>query len=481
MNYTSLVFNSKFSTIKKLNDEFTLAYCYVCATGKNRNGSNIDKSTIEKALPSLWNIPVVAHVYTDENGEKQVGGHDYTIEKGDDGVYRYKSLCVPFGVVPEKPDEYSFEEVEEPNGRGTKTYLKVPVVLWTSRYPEITEAYLDSDKMYSQSMEINVSEYSPLSDDPNYTNITDFSFSALTLLGKDVEPCFPEAKLVDASFSLDADGFTAMFEQFKSELASCFANSEKGEKMEEEKTPEQVVEEPVALEEPATENEFSACSAEEDVVADEPKEGKEEALFSATYQEKRTAIKSLLQDQIIRNNEGEVVKEVCWYLMDFDDNYAFVEKCEYAADAYSCNHYRFKYSFDKDSLSAAIVGEFEEVFLKWLTKDEISAIEEKDSQFAALQEYKAMREKEDHQHEIDSAIAEFSFMEGNEEYNAIFEKRYSYENVEDIKNACYIVKGKYSIVNPQKKTISEPSVPVAGFRKTEKTPRERLHELYGKH
>lgn len=215
MEKTRLIFNSKFTSPEKINEEFTKAYCYVCASGKNRNGSFISEEAIKDALPTLWNVPVVAHVYEDEEGNKHVGGHDYTLEKGDDGIYRYRSLCIPYGVVPERPDDVVFEEIEEPDGRGKQMYLKVPVVIWTARYPEITDAFLGDEKMYSQSMEIDVLECEPLEEDKNYTNIKSFSFSALTLLGDGVEPCFPEAKVIEDKFSIEMVNLQNLLQSLK--------------------------------------------------------------------------------------------------------------------------------------------------------------------------------------------------------------------------------------------------------------------------
>ena len=72
-------FNAKITPVKPLNDEFTLCKCYVMALNKNRNLSYIGRDASDEALPTLYNIPVVGHLYIDEKGNTHMGGHDYVI------------------------------------------------------------------------------------------------------------------------------------------------------------------------------------------------------------------------------------------------------------------------------------------------------------------------------------------------------------------------------------------------------------------
>ena len=55
------------------------------AIGKNVNKTIISKESVDDALPTLFNIPVVGHLYIDENGEIRLGGHDIILEKDADG------------------------------------------------------------------------------------------------------------------------------------------------------------------------------------------------------------------------------------------------------------------------------------------------------------------------------------------------------------------------------------------------------------
>ena len=228
--HTSLKFKAKVTPIEKINDEFTLCKCYVQGVGKNRNFSYMSKENIQRCLPTLSYAPVVGHLIDklDEGGnptgEKYMGGHDYYI----DDDWNLKSACVPYGVV--KADSFDFETVKEYEDEIETEYLTAEVVLWTGRYPELMEAIYSDDFYFNQSMEINVSEFRPYEEDSNYTELTDFTYSALCLLGKaddktspeHTEPCFVESKVIPVQYSLEREEFSKVMGELKNELAFYF-------------------------------------------------------------------------------------------------------------------------------------------------------------------------------------------------------------------------------------------------------------------
>nr|DAO32145.1 MAG TPA: hypothetical protein [Caudoviricetes sp.] len=228
--HTSLKFKAKVTPIEKINDEFTLCKCYVQGIGKNRNFSYMSKENIQRCLPTLSYAPVVGHLIDklDEDGnptgEKYMGGHDYYI----DDDWNLKSACVPYGVV--KADSFDFETVKEYEDEIETEYLTAEVVLWTGRYPELMEAIYSDDFYFNQSMEINVSEFRPYEEDSNYTELTDFTYSALCLLGKaddktspeHTEPCFVESKVIPVQYSLEKEEFSKVMGELKNELAFYF-------------------------------------------------------------------------------------------------------------------------------------------------------------------------------------------------------------------------------------------------------------------
>ena len=234
----SIEFNAKIVPEKPLNDEFTLCKCYVLALGKNRNRSHLSKEAVEDAVPTIYNIPVVGHMYVDENGDYHMGGHDTAIVRDENNKLVLKSVCIPVGVVPADSNIH-FENIIDSKGSEV-TYQVADVILWTGRYPDIHKAIYSDDIWFGQSMEIDVKAYEPLKDDANYSDITKYSYSALCLLGKSddaefhVEPCFPDSRVEPYNFSLDTDEFKQLTTEFKEKLSECFQaiKSEKGGKEE---------------------------------------------------------------------------------------------------------------------------------------------------------------------------------------------------------------------------------------------------------
>ena len=263
--HTSLKFKAKVTPIEKINDEFTLCKCYVQGVGKNRNFSYMSKENIQRCLPTLSYAPVVGHLIDklDEDGnptgEKYMGGHDYYI----DDDWNMKSACVPYGVV--KADSFDFETVKEYEDEIETEYLTAEVVLWTGRYPELMEAIYSDDFYFNESMEISVSEYRPYEEDSNYTELTDFTYSALCLLGKaddktspeHTEPCFVESKVIPVQYSLEREEFSKVMGELKNELAFYFnkdnTDGKEDEVVENENEKEEVIETAEEVNEKSTE------------------------------------------------------------------------------------------------------------------------------------------------------------------------------------------------------------------------------------
>lgn len=215
---------SKIQYKEMLNDEFALCSCWVMATKKNRNYSYIAKETVEQKLGTLDYCPVVGYLYKNDKGEYRIAGHEAHF----DDDWELVPDTQAFGVV--KPNSYHWETIDE---FGTEVdYLVADIILWVGRFKGLFDARYNDEIYFSQSMEISVNEYRPLSEDSNYVEILDFSFSALCLLGKydnpdeNVTPCFINAK-VEPKFSVSE--FASQIEEIKNKLFAL--NEEEGETM----------------------------------------------------------------------------------------------------------------------------------------------------------------------------------------------------------------------------------------------------------
>lgn len=201
-----LEYSSALSDIISLNDSFDGGVLRIAYTGKNRNNSFISKQAFEKAIPSMFNCPVVANYMRDSD---EIGSHDSEfIEK--DGDLKLVNITQPIGVVPESAN-WSWETIEDDSG--IHQYLCTDVVLWKRQ-----EAYakIKENGITKQSMEISVTD-GEMTDD--YYQINNFYFTAFCLLGT-AEPCFESAALLTFSADDFKSQFTAMMQEFKSTFSS---------------------------------------------------------------------------------------------------------------------------------------------------------------------------------------------------------------------------------------------------------------------
>lgn len=327
--YTSLKFKAKVKPVEKLNEEFTLCKCYVQGVGKNRNYSYMSKENIIKNSSTLHYAPVVGHLIQKEDGSLYMGGHDWTIDEN----CNFKSVCVPYGVVT--MDEFEFEEVDE---YGEKVeYMTANVVLWTGRYPELMEAIYNEDIFFNQSMEISVEQYRPYDEDSNYTELLDWTYSALCMLGKaddknsveHTEPCFIESKIIPYNFSQEE--FSVTMSEMKQELAFYFEKKGVEEAVEDVKdivmeeevvaTEESIVEEPVEeVVEETTETEVVMEEAPEKEVV-EPESEVENVELNALQSE----FDAYKETHKYSNEEYEALKVDYDELKAFKDNYDAAE------------------------------------------------------------------------------------------------------------------------------------------------------------
>lgn len=270
---------SKLEFQKQLNDQFSLFKCWVAGVGKNRNFSYISKETMNKALPTLGYSPVVGHLIQGEDGKYRLGSHDVTI---DIETWELVPLTMPVGVVMD--NSFGYEIVEE-YGEEVE-YLTANLILWTGRYPELFDCKYSDEIFCAESMEIAVDQFRNLEEDSNYTEILDFKFTALCLLGKsddkelNNEPCFISSRLEPINFN--ADEFVIKLNELKEEIHKCFAKE--GETMEDNK------------ELTTTETEFEAETEESTVETEETVEETAETEtvdYEAMYNEAQTTIAAL--------------------------------------------------------------------------------------------------------------------------------------------------------------------------------------------
>ena len=509
----SLTFCAKVVPFEKINDQFTRCKCYVQALGKNRNLTYFSKESVEKALPTIFNIPVVGHIIEASDGHRYMGGHDAEVIVNQNGDLDLRSICVPYGVVPQQ-DTIEYETLIEPDGVA-REYLKADIILWTGRFPEIKDAVYSDNFYFNQSMEIVANAWQPLDDDHNYLDVVDYQYSALCLLGKaddtssaeHTEPCFPLASVQPYTYNLQSDSFIGMVSQLREALASCFAQTESQKggstgKMSKEmidaildefgltaenagiEINDDMTEDSLraALQEfvdadKSAESEDSESGAEnmnsdsevvvDDAVHDgaaedhtepeeedsEPKDEAKEETFSLTARAREELLRSALCAAGTHelDGDGNVVSETEYWLVDFDDAFVYCEKFVWSRDGERGSTYcRAPYSADEESRTVEISGGFEEMVVQWLTLAEARELEHMRHEYEELRGYKAWREVNDLHKEMDEVIDEFSDIENTEEFSAIRNDPYQFATVAELRTACFAARGM--VTQPKQKT-----------------------------
>ncbi|ARM67739.1 hypothetical protein LW81_169 [Lactococcus phage LW81] len=205
------ILNSKminFEITESLSPLFSKARVTVMYHGENPNRSSFSKWDVEKAVPSLKNIPIVGY-FSEE--DENFGGHERSLVVEDDKIV-VKTKTVPIGVVPESA-VFSWENIVDKDGI-RREYLVIDNALIWNRDEKLVSALSTDD--FGQSMEITVNEYYTL-DGIDY--ITDFYFTALCVLGIDkngagyVRPAFDDAKV--QTYSKDDSLTESMQNMFK--------------------------------------------------------------------------------------------------------------------------------------------------------------------------------------------------------------------------------------------------------------------------
>ncbi len=226
----SIDMTAKFSNFEVINKDFTRCRCNVMYTGRNRNYSDITDDALQKFIvrKGYANVPVVAHIMKDDEGNYYIGGHDRKLVISNEGIDLIDET-VPYGVIPEDCNP-SMDLITEKSGIKRK-YFSVDVILWTHRYPIMKASYND-EIYFNQSMEISFDSYEY--DNDGYVVVHDFSMSALCLLNKrdssgtdgnnkNQEPCF-ESSCVK-KFSINESTFKQNFELMLEKLKEYESDS----------------------------------------------------------------------------------------------------------------------------------------------------------------------------------------------------------------------------------------------------------------
>ena len=192
-----------------------------CHTDLNINGSNIDSSVMEAALPSFSNRPILGYIHkvtTDENPEGQWEFYSHNMHEDENGDVVYDEY--PIGIIPESCNAQLVYDEEK-----KKTYCEVDGYIF-EEYSKAAEI-LQREEECSVSVELSIRELS-YDAKQKFLNIEDFWFSGVTILGKtpqgnEVKPGMTGSNIKLADFSSKNN---SLFEDYESKMVELQARIE---------------------------------------------------------------------------------------------------------------------------------------------------------------------------------------------------------------------------------------------------------------
>ena len=199
-NEVNVTFSDKNKENKYRNNDFAFVDIRLAYAGRNRNMTDLSKSVLTEALPSLAGCPIIGeYIYEDRNcTDGHFGGHGGKITISDDGI-KYEITTKPYGFIPEEAvASAKWVDVVEKSGTHREYLTIYNAVVWLDRYPELNDIL---DKPHGQSFEIKIDgSY----DSEGYLVAKAINYSACCILGN-CSPCFESASISRVgNYSLDS-------------------------------------------------------------------------------------------------------------------------------------------------------------------------------------------------------------------------------------------------------------------------------------
>lgn len=183
--------------------------------GRNNNDTSFSKESIERAIPTLYNIPLIG-IYSDI--ERDFKSH----AKND--MERKQTYAI--GTIPESCNAHFEKDMG-------MEYLVADIVVWKEYFPNFYDVIARNEEGQRQttiSMEISLLDYEKKD---GVFDITDFSFNGICLLGTNVRPGIPNAGLRVVRFEEgkldieDASLYESLLKESNEELEILSKYSEK--------------------------------------------------------------------------------------------------------------------------------------------------------------------------------------------------------------------------------------------------------------
>ena len=391
--------------------------------GANKNGTKFSLDNIRKAESTLRNIPILAYIKRDENGEAQDFDQHNMIQRvvetdeGYDLVTTY--LEKPIGVIPSET-EITYEEMD---GR---TYLCATGYIWKRYANEGLDILMQSEQK-GTSMEIEIYDGRKDKIDGLY-DITDYGFLGVTCLGDDVESGMYDTTITKYSTS---KSFKRELEEIYTEIFNLENGKEELMSQEVKETmevpTEEVVEEVI--------EDTTVVVEEEEIVVEEPitEEPKEEEVVIDVIEE--TTVEEIVKEVVVE--EPAIVEPVV------EEEPQVEEVVEEIAE------------FSVEELVEKLGAKEMEV------NSLIEKIASYEEELNSLREFKAVKDKEALVIEVDQIASKFTTLDVTE-IEAVKTKVLSNEITKaEFERELYYLVGVKALESKAKYTVETTDTPVA--------------------
>lgn len=179
---------------------FIDVYIDVMHTGANKNRTSFTKDTINKAISSIANMPILGYVVDElDDEEKDFKGHEHELRVTDNDV-KYMYAGQAYGVIPESCNP---RWIIKDDGTGVeREYLRVDGLIWT-KFGDPVDIFT-RDVTKNHSVELTDMVCGPKDRDGN-TPVSSFKFDGFCILSTTdpkIQPAMT-GSCITAQFSVD--------------------------------------------------------------------------------------------------------------------------------------------------------------------------------------------------------------------------------------------------------------------------------------
>jgi hypothetical protein len=203
----------KLKTFEAEDTRFLQVKIWLMHLEENLNGSFFSKESVEEAIPTLANTPILAYIEKNKDDENDFSDHRQVLVK-EDGKYKIKYIGQAIGVIPET-NNAQFEKRVCDDGI-EREFLTCEGLVWDNKWDDAPDV-LNRDLIKAQSMELHDEYEGNFNEEDNLFHFTKFKFYGACALGKDVLPAMRSATIEVQNFSFDnfAKEVQEKMEQFK--------------------------------------------------------------------------------------------------------------------------------------------------------------------------------------------------------------------------------------------------------------------------